>query len=213
MTTARPLPMFLASLMGSVVMASAVEAQIVGGADRYLNATQQSIVRTNGAMSSMSPSATRYGGGNLAMTGAISSVNRTNAMIQSMHANRATIMRGMQQQVIHRTNDNLYGVYWNMYNRRQAQIYSNVGASGGSGPHMMMMQAMEIQKRRARERARSEELAHRFRQRSNPLPPHSPPVHFDTIQSGFSSADLRNSAVTITAPSPIPQNLPIRSGN
>lgn len=212
MTATRPLLIFLASLMGPVVMASAVEAQTLGGADRYLNATQQSIVRTNGAMSSMSPSAARYAGGSQPMTGAIASVNRTNAMIQSMNANRAATMRGMQQQVIHRTDDNLYGVYWTMYNTRQAQIYSNVGASGGSSPRMVMMQIMEIQKRRARERARSEELAHRFRQRSNPLPPHSPPVHFDTIQSGQSSAHLLNSnpQVTITAPSPIPQNLPRR---
>jgi hypothetical protein len=133
-------------------------------------------------------------------------------MIQSMIANRNATMRGMQQQVIYRTPDNLYGVYWSMHNTRQAQIYSNVG---GGGPRMAMMQALEVQKRRARERARSEELAHRFRQRSNPLPPHSPPVHFDTIQSGFSSAHLLNSSpqVTITAPSPIPRDLPRRGAS
>jgi hypothetical protein len=204
--------MFLASLMGLVVMASAVEAQTAGGADRYLGATQQSIVRTNGMISSLSPSAVRFGSGGLARTGAIQSVNRTNAMIQSMIANRNATMRGMQQQVIYRTPDNLYGVYWSMHNTRQAQIYSNVG---GGGPRMAMMQALEVQKRRARERARSEELAHRFRQRSNPLPPHSPPVHFDTIQSGFSSAHLLNSShqVTITAPSPIPRDLPRRGAS
>ncbi|WP_169974764.1 hypothetical protein [Tautonia rosea] len=148
--------------------------------------------------------------GGPAMSGAIQSVNRTNAMIQSMNANRAATMRGMQQQVIYRTPDNLYGVYWNMHNTRQAQIFSNVVASGGINPRLVKMREMELRQQYARERARSRELAYRFQQRSNPLPPHTPPVQFDTIQSAFSNAHLLNTEVTITAPSPIPQNLPRR---
>jgi hypothetical protein len=177
MLTARHSSILLASAALILATASTGSAQTAGGADRYLGQAQGSLNRTNATINSLSGSNSANMRRSMGIGGgAVPSVNRTNAMIHSMNANRAATMRGMQQQVIYRTQDNLYGVYWQAEMARQARINTN-GTGAGANP----MLAAEAMKHRARQQARSVELQQRFEQRgAAPLVPFTHPPRFNS---------------------------------
>lgn len=206
-----------------LVLAPSVEAQIAGGADRYIGTTQQSLNRTNAAIGSTN----RFGGmGSNAMSDTtMQSVNRTNAVMQSMLANQEAAMRGRQQQVINRTPDNMQGVYWQNYYANRSRLFATqLSAMSFGNPYLTSfpvppqmtraarLQQLDVMRRRAQEQERSRELSHRFQQRSNPSPPRTPAPQFDTIQRGLDDPRLaeRPSPATVprvmmtVAPTPLP---------
>jgi hypothetical protein len=212
-STLRPMTPALA-LAALLAIAPAADAQIAGGADRYVGTTQGSLNRTNAAIGSIG-STSRIGGmgANAYGNSAMQSVNRTNAMVQTMLANQEAAMRGRQQQVIHRTPDNLHGVYWQNYYANRARLFATQSRAMPYGnPYAMpfgfdpgptratQLQLSDNQRRRAQERERSRELSHRFQQRSNPDPPGTPAPQFDTIQRGMGNLRLEDLPTTATNP-------------
>lgn len=138
--------------------------------------TQQSLQRSQSMMQSMRQNqAGRVGamGGQPAVMGgtATQSIQRQQAMMQAMQLNQNARRVGMQQQVIHRTPDNLQGVYWNNYFSRRARERAVYGAMGRGIPQAardLRLQAMATQDRQLRqavEAAQLVELQRRQQQR------------------------------------------------
>lgn len=203
----------MASLAIAILFAGPAWSQSVGVAGR-------SIDRTNAAMRSIQNNRISAGPGASRFSGLASqSVGRANATMRSLHTNRAATIRGLSQQTVYRTPDNLYGVYWNMYYTNRARMRSVYGSTlrlrvpgpGGVTPldelrkRMLDAQALaDNQRRAAQEQARSVEILNRFDRRSPGVDPNGPVFDPETIHPDYPGADLMFRQLP-TQPGPIPR--------
>ena len=102
------------------------------------------------------------------------------AAMQSMKYNQAAQLRGLQQQAIYRTQDNLEGVYWHMYFADHAQarsVYSHIGSSNMIPSPLVQHQAVVDWQRRQAIAVRNQlELNRRLQQRISSVRPQRPAV-------------------------------------
>ncbi|CAN5905443.1 hypothetical protein BH23PLA1_BH23PLA1_19410 [soil metagenome] len=140
--------------------------------------TQQAFQRNQARMQSMQQNqAGRINAGQHASIGVggttQQSIQRQQAMMQSMHQNLNARRIGMQQQVIHRTPDNLHGVYWNnrfARSARERSVYSQMLRLPTSENDLMRLRLWQAQEadnqlRREIEAAQLVELQRRQQQR------------------------------------------------
>ena len=190
------LPRSMAPIAIIVLVATSSQAQTVSSADRYMGAAQASLGRTNATIASITPSYVTSGMGGSAMLGTTqSSFDRTNGMMQSMLANRAATMRGYGQHAVYRTSDNLYGVYWQNYYMRRAQMFSTYIETGHGRnlipiDHVDRMRAIDNARRHLQQDARGQEIVRRMDLYNPQLPPNPGIFPQDVILNNFTGSDL-----------------------
>ena len=166
----------------------------------------QSANSTQQAMMNSMQNHMAVGGGTGVMSSAAANqqaMARNLAAMQSMQYNQAAQLRGLQQQAIYRTQDNLEGVYWHMYFADQARarsVYSHMGGGNMIPSPLVQQQAVVDWQRQQAIAVRNQlEYNRRLQQRNPSVAPNAPP---SDVAPSFPGADMLGRGVAL------PQNAP-----